>query len=93
MEYKGYNISEINSIILLDILQVQQEILAELKRANPVESLPFEDDSPEVTEAIVQATNQIEVLTKEIEKPVKKPVQKKPAKKKAIKKKASKPKA
>jgi len=93
MEYKGYNVSEINSIILLDILQVQQEILAELKRANSVEPLPFEDDSPEVTEAIVQATEQIEALTQEVEKPVKKPIQKKPAKKKIIKKKTSKPKA
>jgi len=85
VEYEGYNISSVDSLILLDILQTQQEILAELKRQNAPnievapESLPF--DSLEVTEAIIQATEQIKLLDEQV-KPVKKPVQKKPAKKK-----------
>jgi hypothetical protein len=119
MEYKGYNISEVESLLLLDILQVQQEILAELKKLNErqiniadgsdarqdkirellqeEESIGLTEDSPEVTEAIVQATDEIEkldgllknIIKAEVQpvEEVKKPAQKKPAtKKKSAKK-------
>jgi hypothetical protein len=105
MEYKGYNISEVEALLLLDIFQVQQEILAELKKLNESkikellddESIGLTEDSPEVTEAIVQATDEIEkldgllkslddenVIKAEVQPvaEVKKPAQKKPAKKK-----------
>ena len=104
MEYKSYNISEVNSLLLLDILQVQQDILAKLKqqfeanidpvdtdaRRDRISELIQQQDSPEVAEAIVQATNQIEALAQEVEKPVKKPAPKKPTQKKSTKKTKSK---
>jgi hypothetical protein len=109
MEYKGNHIHSAEAILLYDILQIQQEILAELKKQNdPVtdvsvipetaqeeEYTGLTEETPEVAEAIVQATEQIKALAKEVKptvkKPVKNPVQKKPAaKRKPAKKKAKK---
>jgi hypothetical protein len=93
MDYKGYNISDVQSEILLDILKAQQEMLELLKRLDKpnieaaTKQLPF--DSPEVTEAITEAAKQIETSGKQV-KPTKKPVQRKPAKKKTKTKKATK---
>jgi len=85
MDYKGYNISDVQSEILLDILKVQQEMLELLKRLDTpnieavTESLPF--DSPEVTEAITEAAKQVKPLAEQL-KPVKKTSSKKTGKKK-----------
>ena len=80
MEYKGYNISDVNSLLLFDILQVQQEILAELK-LNHKEIIPEVEKVEEVEE------------TKIIEKEINNPVKKKPtAKKKSTPKTVTKPK-
>jgi len=94
MDYKGYYISDVQSLLLYDMMQTQQEILAELKKLNgsvtdvqvDADVIP-EDEciglTEEVQEAVTQATEQIEVLSVA---PVKKPAQKKPAKKSTKKK-------
>ena len=89
MDYKGYYVSDVQSEILIDILQTQKEILAELKKLNePVtdvqidaEAIP-EDEciglTEEVQKAVVQAAEQFEALSVT---PVKKSAQRKPASK------------
>jgi hypothetical protein len=45
MDYKGYYISDVQSEILIDILQTQREILAELKKLNePVTNVQIDVD-------------------------------------------------
>ena len=80
MDYKGYYVSDVQSEILIDILQTQKEILAELKKLNePVTNVQIDPEyqdeeciglTEEVQEAVTQATEQIEALSVT---PVKKP--------------------
>jgi hypothetical protein len=45
MDYKGYYVSDVQSEILIDILQTQKEILAELKKLNePVMDVQIDAD-------------------------------------------------
>jgi DNA-binding protein H-NS len=98
MDYKGYYISDVQSLLLYDMMQTQQEILAELKKLNgsvtdvrlDADVIP-EDEciglTEEVQEAVVQVTEQIEALSvKPTKKPAKAPAKRKPTKKKNAKK-------
>jgi hypothetical protein len=85
MEYKGFNISDTETLLLHDILQELKEIrleLAELKKS-------VEKPQEAILEAKPDAVIPVEVVERPQEtKPVeKKPAAKKPTKKKSVKKK------
>jgi len=93
VDYKGYSISDLQSELLYDILQTQQEILAELKRQNEPVNLDDSARHDRIDELIEKKeTLPFEDAKQEVPdtKPVKKPAQRKPAKKKAKAKKATK---
>jgi hypothetical protein len=69
MDYKGYYVSDVQSEILIDILQTQKEILAELKKLNePVTDVQIDPEyqdeeciglTEEVLPTIVSALNEM----------------------------------
>jgi hypothetical protein len=67
MTYKGYNISDIQSELLLDILQVQKDILEELKKLNAKEPAftiaPMEPVSTEPITALLNSLDEQNVVT------------------------------
>lgn len=69
MYYKGYPISSVEAELLYDILQTQQEILAELKKQNESTDTTVNEPilSEEETESVDKANEQIEALAAEQE--------------------------
>lgn len=88
MEYNGYFIGNLESLLLHDILQVQQEILSELKRINgvPVVEAIHNTAEPEKDVAIEEEQEKpaIEAVKAAPKKP-RKPTKKKSGTKKSVK--------
>jgi len=98
MDYKGFSISDTQSALLYDILQTQQEILAELKKLNnkPVKAATVPQDEPESTDEelpipeVAQVEKPITDVQNEVKKSTRKPAKRRQTKKKSQSKKATK---
>ena len=82
MEYKGYSMSDLQSLLLFDMLQAQKDILAELKRISADKTESQEEIFIGMTEdAKTEQGVKLEQDAKDEKKAVSEQAKKRPAKK------------